>query len=117
MNSIKCASNILVGISTAALLVGLSVLPASADFISSTLGAAAGFAVLEIGTGGNVSIANASGAGFINGNVGVRGTSSGNFGDSGTPITGALFLGGSQTANLSGGPRRQEVSLTIKVRC
>jgi hypothetical protein len=84
------------------LLVGLPVLPASADFISSTLGAATGFAVLETGNG-NVSIANASSAGSIVGNVGVSGTSSGNFSDSGTPITGALYLGGSQTANLSGG--------------
>jgi hypothetical protein len=93
--SIKCASNILVGISAAALLVGLPVLPASADFISSTLGAAAGFAVLEIGTG-NISMANASNAGFVTGNIGVNG---GNFGDSGVPITGNVITGLAATLN------------------
>jgi putative adhesin len=77
------------------LLVGLPVLPASADFISSTLGAAAGFAVLEIGTG-NVSMANASNAGFVTGNIGVNG---GNFSDSGVRITGNVITGAAATLN------------------
>jgi len=93
MTSIKRASSILVGISAAALLVGLPVLPASADFISSTLGTAAGWAVLEI-NGGNVSLANASNAGFINGNVGLNG---GNVSDSGVPITGNVVAGTAAT--------------------
>jgi hypothetical protein len=76
------------------LLVGLPILPASADYISSTLGAADGWAVLEIGTNGNISISNP--AGFIDGNIGVIGTSPGNMGDSNAPINGTLYLGGSQ---------------------
>jgi hypothetical protein len=87
---------------TAGLVAGLSVHPASADYISGELGNAGLYAVLEIGTG-NVSIANAGSAGFINGNVGVAGTSGGNFSDSGVPISGVLYFGGSQTANFSGG--------------
>ena len=61
-------------------------MPASADYISDTLGSAGptDFALLEI-DGGNVSLANASNAGFITGNVGLNG---GNLSDSGVPITG-----------------------------
>jgi hypothetical protein len=87
----------------AVLISGSPVRPAWADYIGTELGAAAGFAVLDISTGGNVSIANAANAGSIVGNVGVAGTTSGNFSDWGTPITGSLYLGGSQTANFSGG--------------
>jgi len=87
----------------AVLISGAPVRPAWADYIGTELGAAAGFAVLDISTNGNVSVANAANAGSIVGNVGVAGTNPGNFGDSGTPITGGLYLGGSQTANFSGG--------------
>jgi hypothetical protein len=74
-----------------ALLAGLSVVPASADFISDTLGSAgpADWSLLQI-DGGNVSLANASNAGFITGNVGLNG---GNFSDSGVPITGNIIFG------------------------
>jgi hypothetical protein len=64
-----------------------------------SLGAAGGFAVLEIGSG-NVSIANASNAGSITGNVGVNG---GNLSDSGTSIIGNLVTkSGSGVVSLSG---------------
>ena len=51
--------------------------------------------VLEIGNG-NVSIANASNAGSITGNVGVNG---GNLSDSGVPITGNVVTSSSATVN------------------
>jgi hypothetical protein len=78
-----------------ALLAGLSVVPASADFISDTLGSAgpADWSLLQI-DGGNVSLANASNAGFITGNVGLNG---GNFSDSGVPINGNLVFGTAAT--------------------
>jgi hypothetical protein len=74
-----------------ALLAGLSVVPASADFISDTLGSAgpADWSLLEI-DGGNVSLAGAPPNGFITGNVGLNG---GNFSDSNVPITGNLVYG------------------------
>jgi hypothetical protein len=53
------------------------------------------WAVLEIGNG-NVSIANASNAGSITGNVGVNG---GNLSDSGVPIQGNLVTSSSATVN------------------
>lgn len=78
-----------------ALLAGLSVVPASADFISSTLGSAgpADWSLLEIDNG-NVSVAQAGNAGIITGNVGLNG---GNFSDSGVPITGNLVFGTAAT--------------------
>jgi hypothetical protein len=59
------------------------------------LGAAGNFAVLEIGNG-NVSIANASNAGSITGNLGVNG---GSLSDSGTPITGNVVTSANATVN------------------
>jgi hypothetical protein len=53
------------------------------------------WAVLEIGNG-NVSLANASNAGSITGNVGVNG---GNISDSGVPIQGNLVTSSSATVN------------------
>jgi hypothetical protein len=64
------------------------------------LGAAGGYAVLDISSNGNVSIANASNAGSITGNVGVNG---GNLSDSGTSIIGNLVTSGSGVVSLSGG--------------
>jgi choice-of-anchor A domain-containing protein len=84
------------------LISGGPVRPAWADFVGTELGAAGGWAVLEIGNG-NVSISGPSPPGLIVGNVGIAGTSPGNFSDSGDPIKGGLYLGGSQTATLSGG--------------
>jgi hypothetical protein len=69
--------------------------PALADIISVDLGAALGFAILETGTG-NISMANASSAGFVTGNVGANG---GNVGDSGVPITGNVITGTAATLN------------------
>lgn len=65
-----------------------------------TLGVAgpADWAVLEIGSG-NVSIANASNAGYINGNVGVA--SGGSISDSGTPITGNVYTGGTVSSTVN----------------
>jgi hypothetical protein len=60
-----------------------------------SLGVAGNYVVLEIGNG-NVSVANASNAGSINGNVGVGG---GNFSDSGTPITGNVVTDSAATLN------------------
>jgi hypothetical protein len=80
-------------------VLGLVFLGSQALAIPVSLGAAGGFAVLEIGSG-NVSIANASNAGSITGNVGVNG---GNFSDSGTSIIGNLVTSGSGTVSLSGG--------------
>ena len=54
--------------------------------------------VLEIGDG-NVSIANASNAGYINGNVGVA--SGGSISDSGTPINGNLYTGGTVASTVN----------------
>src|SRR5271166_6661178 len=85
-----------------AISIGASV-PAWADYISGELGGAADFTLFDTSTNGNISMANASSAGFVLGNVGVSGTHSGNFSDSGVSITGALDLGGAQTANFSGG--------------
>jgi len=76
-------------------LAGLSFHPASADFISSSLGIAAQFTILET-NGGNISMANASNAGFVTGNVGVNG---GNFSDSGVPINGNVIVGTAATLN------------------
>ena len=77
-------------------------IPAWADYIGTELGGAADFGVLDTSTNGNISMANAASAGFVIGNVGVSGTSPGNFSDSGVNITGSLDLGGSQKVTLSG---------------
>lgn len=62
------------------------------------------WAVLEIGNG-NVSIANASGAGFITGNVGVDNSVSGSLSDSGTPITGNVVTSSSSDLNPNVAPK------------
>ncbi len=90
-------------VAATALFIVAPMRSASADFISTELGAAGNFAVLDINSNGNVSISGPAPPGSILGNVGVLGTSSGNFSDSGVPLIGSLYLGGSQTANFSGG--------------
>ena len=93
---------------------GLTVHPASADFISSELGTAANFALLET-DGGNVSLANARSAGFITGNVGING---GNFSDSGVQINGNFIYGtaasgiSSATGNVTGVIVQDQATLT-----
>jgi choice-of-anchor A domain-containing protein len=65
-----------------------------------SLGVAGNYVVLEIGNG-NVSVANASNAGSIVGNVGVNGT--GNLSDSGVSIQGNLVTSGGGNDSFSGG--------------
>jgi hypothetical protein len=65
------------------------------------------WAILEIGNG-NVSIANASNAGSIVGNVGVAGT--GGLSDSGTPLSGGIDFAGTGGGNLSLSPSSSIVS-------
>ena len=62
-----------------------------------SLGAAGDWAVLDIGSNGNVSIASPA---SIVGNVGVNG---GSLSDSGAPITGNVVTSGSGVVSLSGG--------------
>jgi hypothetical protein len=77
------------------------------------------WAVLEIGSG-NVSIANASNAGFINGNVGVA---NGTISDSGTPIVGnvvtlnsvASTLNPNVAANVTGSISQNAAMITAAV--
>lgn len=75
--------------------LGLVVFNSQALALPVSLDGAGNFAVLEIGHG-NVSIANASNAGFIIGNVGANG---GNLSDSGTPITGNVVTSSSASVN------------------
>jgi hypothetical protein len=70
--------------------------PTAAGMSPFNLGFAGDFSVLQIGNG-NVSIANASSAGVITGNVGLLGT--GNIGDSGVPIAGSVYLGSGSGLN------------------
>jgi hypothetical protein len=87
-----------VAYATAAVLwlsAGLFVHPALADTISLDLGAALGFAILETSTG-NTSLANASNAGIVRGNIGVNGS---NLSDSGVPINGNVTTGTAATLN------------------
>jgi hypothetical protein len=81
------------------------------------LGTAANFAILET-SNGNISMANASNAGFVNGNVGVSG---GNIGDSGVPIHGNVVLGNAAalnpnvTPNVTGTVSVNQAALTAAV--
>jgi Ice-binding-like len=89
----------LVGITAFCILL-LEAQPAMA--LPVNLGAAGpgNWAVLETAANAasaNVSIANASSAGYINGNVGIAGK--GNISDSGTPITGNVYVGSSASVN------------------
>jgi hypothetical protein len=82
---------------SAVVALGLVLFGSQALAIPVDLGVAGpqNWTVLEIGNG-NVSIANASNAGSITGNVGVNG---GNLSDSGVPIQGNLITSSSATVN------------------
>lgn len=91
---------------------GLVMFSSKALALPVSLGAAGpdNWAVLETGhhaANANVSIANASNAGYVNGNVGMGST--GNISDSGTPISGSLQaasgagINGNVAANVAGG--------------
>jgi hypothetical protein len=92
-------SALLAKIAGVILLAGVTVRPASADFISTTLGAAgpANWTVLEIGRNGNISISGPSPPASIVGNVGINGT--GQVSNSAVPIIGNLYLNSGASTN------------------
>jgi len=83
-------------VAVALLLASVPVAPASADYISSQLGAAGNWALLEVGTG---SVTMMTG-GSVTGNVGIAG---GSFNFSGGAINGIADLGTGVTFTQTGG--------------
>lgn len=91
----------------ASLLAAIVVVPFQSQALPISLGVAGpgNWAVLETAnraSSANVSIANASNAGFITGNVGINGK--GNLSDSGTPITGDVYADPAAAINSNVGP-------------
>jgi choice-of-anchor A domain-containing protein len=83
-------------VAAAILLASVPVRPASADYISSGLGAAGGWSVLGVGSTGNLTMSGAS----VVGDIGV---SSGNFTLTGSTINGSTDLGTGVTFTRTGG--------------